>query len=140
MQDDQQAVTGSDMHHQSWISLFHDHAQIMDSDVFPGSYEKERVTLQPSIDYLVSTPLLDALGNMVAGHLKNKYNHYVTIRELDELTKYCADKNVYGRPEEVKLPAPGVPIFQMITSPCVGITCTISTDCYYAVCDLDTIK
>ncbi|KAG1818579.1 uncharacterized protein BJ212DRAFT_1298659 [Suillus subaureus] len=139
MQNDQQAVAYTS------YSVSADHSQghvpnIAD-DILPGSLEG-RVHLQTGIDYLVSTSLLDTLGicNMVAGHLKNKNNHSIATHKLDELTKYCIDNNIYGRQEEVKLPAPGGPVIQMICLPHVGIACTMLTDYLYAVCNLDTMK
>jgi Orsellinic acid/F9775 biosynthesis cluster protein D len=77
---------------------------------------------------------------MVAGHLKNKHNYSVAAHKLDELSKYCIDTNIYGRQEEVKLPAPGSPVIQMISPPRVGIACTMAADCHYAVRDLQAMK
>ncbi|KAG2737243.1 hypothetical protein P692DRAFT_20823862, partial [Suillus brevipes Sb2] len=79
-------------------------------------------------------------GDMVVGHLKNKHSHSVASHESDELAKYCVDKNIYRRQEEVRLPAPGGPVIQMISPPRVGIACTLLTDCQYSVCNLDTMK
>ncbi|KAG1837461.1 hypothetical protein DFJ58DRAFT_734353 [Suillus subalutaceus] len=147
MQNDQQAaVHASDS---ASAELAQSHVQNMTNDILPGGssfspdvqtpYEVPNFTKNPLREEAqgCKSPLT---GNMVAGHLKNKHNHSIATHELDELVKYCIDKKIYGRQEEVKLPAPGGPVIQMIGPPRPGIACTMSTDCPYAVRNLDTMK
>ncbi|KAG2121470.1 hypothetical protein DEU56DRAFT_918156 [Suillus clintonianus] len=121
-----------------------------------------KVSLLPSVDYLMSNEVLDALGvclhsglkillcltcrvaltsGMLVGHRKKFHCFYrAPTAALQALLEFCSESDVYEKPEHVKLPTAGGPPVQLISDPSDGLACTASLDCTYAVKDLQTMQ
>ncbi|KAG1830498.1 hypothetical protein DFJ58DRAFT_848448 [Suillus subalutaceus] len=120
------------------------------------------VPLLPSVDYLESNEVLDALGlcmhsrlkvllcyscrvaltsGMVAGHRKNHHHSYqVPSAALQAVLDFCSEYTIYEKRENVKLPTAGGPPVQLVADPSDGFTCTASPDCFYSVKDLSSMQ
>ncbi|KAG2336601.1 hypothetical protein BDR05DRAFT_953250 [Suillus weaverae] len=83
------------------------------------------IPLQPSVNYLVSNPILDALG--------------VPSSDIASILNFCSENNIYENPQDVLLPTPGGPPVQLIMVSVAGYACNMTADCTYCVKDRDTM-